>query len=415
MSVTLGVLSLCAALAAPAAVRAHGPVPTVAPAQSVALAKWSITVSAGPLDRVNTVVQARLGSPKPGRGLVVRDSKGAPVSSMALADGSLFFTVKSLKAGSQATFTAEETAKPARPEKAAVEVTASAKGITAKVNGKPVVTYQGEAQAPHDVAAEFARSGYLHPLVSPSGVVVTADYPKDKPAQHGIWSAWDKVNFDGHVIDFRDPTRKQGRVARESMGPVASGAAMGWFGTHQYFTDASTGATVLREGWSITVHRPEPGRRYNMLDLDVTSETMQGRPVNLEQSLLGGTFLRGPAQWQGAAQSVFLSSEGATRAAAKGAASRWIYLGGKVSGKPVGVAILSSPKYSQAPQSAYVDGEDPVFGFAPAGAAPVAVTSSKPLHLAYRFVVIDGAPDAKLFDQLWKDYANPPQVDVISK
>jgi hypothetical protein len=81
----------------------------------------------------------------------------------------------------------------------------------------------------------------------------------------------------------------------------------------------------------------------------------------------------------------------------------------------VGVAILASPKYSQAPQPVYVDAEEPVFGFAPVASAPIKITPEKPLHLAYRYVVLDGPPDAKLLEQLWKDFANPPQADVISK
>jgi hypothetical protein len=29
---------------------------------------------------------------------------------------------------------------------------------------------------------------------------------------------------------------------------------------------------------------------------------------------------------------------------------------------------------------------------------------------AYRFVIFDGAPDKKLLDRLWNDYANPPKA-----
>ncbi len=407
MSLTVGVLSLCIALAASPA--AHV---TLSAKPGKTSPRWTITVDAGAIDRTNVAVRTLFGDQNSRQNLVLRDRGGAPVPFVVLPDGSISFVVKSLKAGRQVTFTAGQTGKPPRPEKAVVQAAQGPDGISVTASGKPVVRYQGALQPPREVPHELARSGYLHPLVSPAGLTVTADYPAGQPNQHGIWSAWAKVDYEGRQVDFWDPARKQGRVARESMGPVFSGPFLGGFGTHQYFTDLSNRATLMREAWEVLVHRPEAGRRYNLVDLQSTTQAIQGKPVTLAAGSVGGIFLRGNPQWQGAAQSVFLSSEGATRTAAQGAPARWVYLGGKVEGKPVGVAILASPQNPHAPQAVYVDAEAPVLGFAPAKSASISIRPDQPLHLAYRFVVLDGPPDAKLFEELWKDYANPPRVEI---
>jgi hypothetical protein len=51
-------------------------------------------------------------------------------------------------------------------------------------------------------------------------------------------------------------------------------------------------------------------------------------------------------------------------------------------------------------------------GFAPTKNGPITVRSASPLKLKYRFVVLDGKPDRKLFDRLWNDFVNPPMVEV---
>src|SRR5262249_56290388 len=58
----------------------------------------------------------------------------------------------------------------------------------------------------------FKRAGYIHPVYSPSGRVVTDDYPSDHYHQHGIMFAWTKTEFEGRQPDFWNMGNGSGSV-----------------------------------------------------------------------------------------------------------------------------------------------------------------------------------------------------------
>jgi hypothetical protein len=51
-------------------------------------------------------------------------------------------------------------------------------------------------------------------------------------------------------------------------------------------------------------------------------------------------------------------------------------------------------------------------GFAPTQNRSLETRPGRPFVLKYRFVALDGQPDSKLFDRLWSDFANPPQIEI---
>jgi hypothetical protein len=329
-------------------------------------------------------------------------------------DGQVALRIKAMKADTQAIFLAEEAASAAAPGKGGALAVQGPDGVKLTIDGKPVLTYRtGRQPANKDIAPEYWRNGYLHPLYSPAGVVVTDDYPKDEPYQHGIWSGWQQVESEGSHPDFWDAGLKKGRAAMESIVPLWGGPLRGGFGSHQFFTDLDgrPGNTVLREGWWVTAFRDPSRAPYFVVDLESTEEILSGQ-ATLGQNPFGGITMRGNRDWQGADKSTFLTSEGQVRAKAQGAAAHWCYLGGKSGGKLAGVAILAHPQNLAQPEAVFIDPEDPVMGFAPTKNGPIKVRYGSPLKLKYRFVVLDGKPDRKLFDRLWNDFANSPLVEV---
>ena len=344
----------------------------------------------------------------------VRAANGARVPAQVQGDGQVTFRVKGIKAGAQAIYLAEEGEPPAAPKKGGVLAVQAPDGVKLSIDGKPVLAYQTQRQsAIKDIAPEYLRNGYIHPLYSPAGVVVTDDYPADSPYQHGLWSGWQKVESAGSHPDFWDAGLKKGRAAMESIVPIWGGPIRGGFGSHQFFTDmdARPGNTTLREGWSVTAFRDPSRAPYFVVDLESTEEVLI-REATLGQNPFGGITMRGNRDWQGAGKSIFLTSEGQERAKAQGEAAHWCYLGGKSKGKLAGVAILAHPQNTPRPEAVFIDPENPVMGFAPTKNGPIAVGPGNPLKLKYRFVVLDGKPDGKLFDRLWSDFANPPAVEV---
>jgi len=222
--------------------------------------RWEITVQAGPRDREAVTVSALLPGTPTVKSVLVRAPNGATLSSQMQEDGQVVFRINPMKAGSQAIFLAEEGEFAAASGKGGVLVVQDPDGVKLTIDGKPILTYQTQRQrGGKDIAPAYWRNGYLHPLYSPAGVVVTDDYPKDKPFQHGIWSGWQKVESAGSHPDFWDTGLRKGRVATESVAPLWGGRFCGGFDSHQFFTDLDTrsGTTVLREGWSVNAFRDE--------------------------------------------------------------------------------------------------------------------------------------------------------------
>lgn len=87
--------------------------------------------------------------------------------------------------------------------------------VTVTLRSKAVVTYRGgRGMLPAGVPGEYRRGGYLHPLVTPAGVVVSGDYPKNHLHHHGLWTAWIRTAIDGRSPDFWNMGQKRGRVER---------------------------------------------------------------------------------------------------------------------------------------------------------------------------------------------------------
>ena len=345
---------------------------------------------------------------------LLRESNGGHVPSEMKADGRIAFRVKALPAGGEASYFAEEGESAARAQKGGAAAVQDREAVKLTIDGKPILAYQTSREPKRkEIPSEYWRSGYLHPVYSPAGVVVTDDYPKDKLYQHGIWSGWQKVDFGYSHPDFWDASRRKGRISMESVGPLWGGPVATGFEARQYLTDmdARVGSTVLREAWSVTAFREASRVPYFVVDLESRQDPMNGLVV-LGESSLGGITIRGNRDWQGASKSIFLSSEGTERSQAQGAPARWCYLGGKSGGKQAGVAILAHPQNPKAPEAVFIDPEEPVMGFAPTKNGAISLKPGAALYLRYRFVVLDGKPDSKLFDRLWNDFANPPVVRV---
>ena len=60
--------------------------------------------------------------------------------------------------------------------------------LTISASGRKVLTFQGgagELPSP-EIKPIFRQGGYIHPVFTPSGRVVTDDYPPDHFHHHGI-------------------------------------------------------------------------------------------------------------------------------------------------------------------------------------------------------------------------------------
>ena len=85
--------------------------------------------------------------------------------------------------------------------------------IVRTVEGKPLFEYRKKPseKAKHN-APHYSRTGYIHPLYSPSGKIITGDYAPDHPHQHGLFFAWTKSSFRGKPTEFWNQKKKLGDI-----------------------------------------------------------------------------------------------------------------------------------------------------------------------------------------------------------
>ena len=278
------------------------------------------------------------------------------------------------------------------------------------------------------VRPELRRGGYLHPVYSPEGRLVTDDYAPNHLHHHGIWSAWAQSRFAGHTIDFWNMGERTGAVQFEGIASVWAGLVHGGVRARHRFTDlvATPLRTALVEEWTVTVYalgRARPA--YRLIDLVSRQETATRDAVEIAQYLYGGIGVRGNRDWNGAAAMQFLTSEGRTRADGHGTRARWCYMGGLAAAtpsagarastarRPAGIVVFDHPENVRHPQPMRLHPHEPFFSYAPVQIGPLTIEPGRTHMARYRFATVDGPPDAALFDRLWRDFATPPAVSLV--
>jgi hypothetical protein len=380
------------------------PVPTGSPTGQ------TLTVSAGASDRQNAIASFPWDAAQAGTVLWLADAQGTRLPAQVDAQGRATFIVPMLKAGAQASFTIEQGAPPPATAKAVKDGDV----VALSVGAMPALNYLTKGKLPAGIGMNFLRGGYIHPLYTPAGLVVTDDYPGDHRHHHGIWSAWAHSTFEGRAMDFWNMGGGSAKVDFDSLentwdGPVHTGLR-----THHVFVDLKApggGKVALKEQWFVTLYRTHEGAPpYYVFDIDSTQEAASASPVMLEQYLYGGFAFRGSAQWRAGA--TFLTSEGKDRGSGDGSTGKWCFIGGKVDGKSAGYAVLGHPTNFRAPQPMRLNPTDPYFSYSPVKPGGFPIMPGKPYPTRFRIVVVDGDPDKALFDRLWTDYATPPEVSI---
>jgi hypothetical protein len=289
---------------------------------------------------------------------------------------------------------------------------------------REVLTYRGGAGVlPKGYDESLRRGGYVQSVHSPAGVLVTDDYPPGHKHHHGIWSPWTKTEFEGRRPDFWNMGDRTGTVsairARVSeAGPLAAGLQA----THR-MVDLSAGPNpvpALDEHWSLlaftsTMKTAGSTRPCNVIDLGITQTCATASPLILPEYHYGGLGFRGHRQWDGAGRCRYLTSEGKTVSDGNATRARWCYVGGLVDGKPAGVAILCHPANFRFPQPVRLHPKEPFFCFALSQLGEWRIEPGKPYVARYRFVVADGDPDPAEIERLWRDYAEPVGVLLVSQ
>ena len=375
-----------------------------------------VQVSAGPIDRIESIVTFQLPPEFKATSYALRDAAGKLTPLQIDAEHNASFVLPLLKAGERKTYQLVA-AKPAPP---GVSVKSNANRLELTLAGQKVFSFVGKPGSLPDNAIKpiFLRGGYIHPIYTPSGLLVTDDYPSDHYHHHGIWFAWTKTQFEGGHPDFWNVADGTGRVDFEKLERSWSGPVHAGFISRQSYV-ALTGAApkiALNEQWDVRLYNlGQRDKRYYLFDIVATQECATSSPLVLEEYRYGGMGVRGHRDWKDKSKVAFLTSEGKTRENGNATRGRWCYIYGPVDGQIVGIGILDHPSNFRSPQPMRLNPDDPFFNYAPSQLGPFAIKPGEKFVLRYRYVVADGAPDKTLVERLWNDYANPPGVVVRVK
>lgn len=236
----------------------------------------------------------------------------------------------------------------------------------------------------------YSRTGYIHPLCTPSGKVVTGDYEPDHPHQHGLFFAWTKTSFDGRSPEFWNQKQGSGRISHVKTIAVHSEATVcGFDVAHRYEDLTAPGGPVpvLDETWEVRVALVEG--RY-VLDLRVVQQCAGEKPLTIETYHYGGMAIRGPSSWLGEEAERIVTSDGKKRVEGNHTRPVWVKMSGEIGNAVCGVVAIQGPENFRAPQWVRLHPAKPYFVFAPMVEEPFQIRPGQTHESRFRFVLYDG-------------------------
>jgi len=295
-------------------------------------------------------------------------------------------------------------------------------------NGKPVLDYAVRlVYPPANVDTMYKRNGFIHPLYSPSGNILTRINAPDHYHHFGIWNPWTRVRIRDHVTDFWNLHSHQGTVRFAGINSVTRGPVFGGFSVRQEHVDyqgVKPEEITFNEVWDIRVWNAEPvdGSKTWLVDAVSYLSVAGDDPVILEAYRYGGGIgFRATAEWNNK-NSWVLTSEGKTRLDADGTRARWTDVGGMFEGKgESGIVFLSHPSNRQHPEPMRVwpvdqNGRgDVYFEFCPIRHRDWVLEPGNVYRLKYRMLVYDGKVDKSVSERIWLDFAYPPVANITLK
>ncbi len=252
---------------------------------------------------------------------------------------------------------------------------------------------------PKGVDTAFKRSGFIHPLWSPHGQVLTRIQPPDHYHHYGIWDPWTHVLFEGDTVDFWNLRDKKGTVRFADFVSIENGPVFSEYQAlqkHIVFKKSDKEITAIDELQSVKVYLPDENQDYYIMDINIDLNCASESPVLLLKYRYGGLGWRATEEWNKTNSDV-LTSEGKTRKDADGSKARWCIVQGAVDhGEDyAGIAWLSHPSNYNSPEPLRIwpenqNGRGDVFvNFSPTKDKNWLLEPGKKYLLRYRFIVFN--------------------------
>lgn len=156
-------------------------------------------------------------------------------------------------------------------------------------DGKAALVYNYGQQLPEGVPEDRRRCCYLHPVLTPGGVTLTDDFPKDHYHHRGLFFGWAVVEHRGQTYDnwmLKGIGSRNLSIAKESSGSSATLTVVnGWFAGERQ---------IVEERQQVMVYRTRNGERR--MELSTTLRATDGpvvlKPVQDRGKSYGGLNAR---------------------------------------------------------------------------------------------------------------------------
>ncbi len=308
-----------------------------------------------------------------------------------------------------------------------VTLTQNEESLEISVGDKPVLNYYTAVQEPPAGSPEYYRkSGFIHPVYSPNGEILSNDFPKDHMHQHGVFLAMVNTTFQGEKVDFWNQQRETGTITHIEVIDTTSGPVYAGFTCRLQHLDLTQDTVAaLDEVWQVNVyHSTEPF----IWDITSTLTCSGSDTLFMNEYHYGGMAFRGTEQWfdpayqanedsmvnyLGPGQGGFMTSEGKTRVDGNHSRPTWVDMHGKVDGNMAGVCIMDHPNNYRFPQPVRIHPTMPYFCFAPMVLGAFELVPEEIYRSSYRFLVHQGSPDTSQIQMQYQAYSKMPEVKWI--
>ena len=288
----------------------------------------------------------------------------------------------------------------------------------------PVLNYRhGIMYPPKEADPLYKRSGFIHPLYSPGGEVLTRIQPPDHYHHYGIWGPWTKTHIDERAIDFWNLKLGEGTVKfanflSETEGEIYSG----FQALQQHIDFGAKGADQIAMNEILDVRVWNISDNVRVIDYTTTLNSPLENGIMLDAYRYGGGIgFRATEKWHKNNCTV-LTSDGKTRADADGSYARWCIVEGEsgVEEGRSGILFLSHPSNRMHPEPMRVwplDANggrgDMYFEFVPIRHDDWKLNSNQNYTLKYRMVIFDGEMDAETAEMYWNSFAKNPAIKYL--
>lgn len=287
--------------------------------------------------------------------------------------------------------------------------------LTISYGSRSLLTYQFRTNyPPQGIDTNYKRSGFIHPLYTPHGQVLTRIQPPDHYHHYGIWNPWTHTFFEGDTIDFWNIKGRQGTVrfakftSKKSKSNYAEYTALH---EHVVFKKDGSNKVALNEWQTVRVYRPGKKSDHYVVDITSKMQCASQSPLLIVAYRYAGLGWRATEYWD-RNNSEMLTSGGKTRDSTDNTKAKWIIVYGELPGNDEGgIAMLSHPSNYNHPEPLRIwdrkanGGRGDVFAnFAPTKDKDWLLEPGKTYLLKYRLVVFNGKFNAVKAETEWRTF-----------